>query len=50
LPLLFLLGNAQEDNIMLLIAGIVLVISGVVGFIIQLSYIQEKYKKNAEAN
>ena len=29
---------------MLLIAGIILIVSGVVGFIIQLSYIQEKQK------
>jgi len=29
---------------MLLIAGIVLVVSGIIGFIIQLSYIQEKQK------
>jgi len=32
---------------MLLIAGIVLVISGVLGFILQLSYIRENQAKNA---
>jgi len=30
---------------MLLIAGIILVISGIVGFIIQLSYIKEQQQK-----
>jgi len=39
---LFLSGNAGEDDIMLLIAGIVLVITGIIGFIIQFSYIQEQ--------
>jgi len=47
LQLLFLSGNAREDDMMLLIAGIVLVISGILGFIIQFGYIQEQ-NRNAE--
>jgi len=44
LPLLFLLGNVQEGDMMLLIAGIVLVISGILGFILQFQNIQENAK------
>ena len=35
---------------MLLIAGIVLVISGILGFILQLQHIRENQTKNAEGN
>jgi len=44
---LLLFGNVGEDDMMLLIAGIVLVISGVLGFIIQFSYIKEQNRKAA---
>jgi len=36
----------MEDNMMLLIAGIVLVVSGVLGLIIQFRYINENQAKN----
>jgi preprotein translocase subunit Sss1 len=35
---------------MLLIAGIVLVLSGIIGFILQLRYIQENQTENAKNN
>jgi cytoskeletal protein RodZ len=46
---LFLSGNAQGDEIMLLIAGIVLVVSGILGFILQFRYIQERQTENAKS-
>jgi hypothetical protein len=45
---LFLFDNVQGDEMMLLIAGIVLVISGVIGFILQIRYIQENQAENVK--
>jgi len=39
---LFLYGNAKGDNMMLLIAGIVLIISGTIGLVLQIQNIKER--------
>jgi len=46
--LLFLSGNAQEDEVMLLIAGIVLVMSGIFGLILQIRSIQGNQTENTK--